>query len=149
MITDTQLILSDEQAVTGTDISENVYDTGPLASGNSGIILGSGTTLYAFVLLTETMDDTGDDSTVTVTFETSAAAGLTSATTHLTFDVFAATTAAGAVRYLPLPPTGSYLQYAGFRYTVANGDLSAGKFTAGITLEVPQWHINADGRNFA
>jgi hypothetical protein len=149
MITDDQLTFSDTQAVTATAISEDVYDTGPLATGNSGVDLGTGEPMFAYCKLDVAMTDSGSDSTVTVTIETSAAEGLTSATVLATFTTFAATSAAGTIYYVQLPPGATALQYVGARYTVAGGNLTTGSFTCGLTRDVPVWAAAAIGQDYA
>jgi len=151
MILDNELVLSDGQLVTASAISTDVYDTGPLASGNTGVALGSGAPLYVFVINNTDLDDTGDDSTATVTFESDSTANLaTSATVHVTLGTFAANAAAGQILYGTLPSTTNYERYVGFRFTVAGGNLDGDvSFTAGITRDIDAWIAYASGMNFA
>jgi len=117
-----------DQAITATAISTNVYDTGPLATGNAGIDWGVGMPLEFSVLCIVAMTDAGSDSTVTVTVETDDNAALTSATVIETFPVFAALAAIGARRRLTVNIGLAWERFIGLRFTVANGNLSTGSF---------------------
>lgn len=141
MYIDAQLLFSDEQAVTATANSTNVIDTGIARD------IGIGESLWLFILVTETMDDTGDDSTLTVTLVTDDNAALSSVATVQTLVVIPATTAAGTFYVFPLPAAvlAEYQQYIGLAYTTTGGDLSAGKFTAGIVKDIQHFTAFASG----
>lgn len=137
---------SDAQAVTATAISENVIDAQHVS--NTLKDLGAGEELYLVVVCTTAMTDAGSDSTVTVTLESDSAADLaTSATVHVTLPVFAALSAAGTQRVVAIPQSLLYERYLGVRYTVANGNLTTGSFTAFLTEEVPSWKAYATSHN--
>lgn len=129
---------SDAQAVTATAISENVIDAQHVS--NTLKDLGAGEELYLVVVCTTAMTDGSSDSTVTVTLESDSTANLaTSATVHVTLPAFAALSAAGTMRAVALPQSLLYERYLGVRYTVANGDLTTGSFSAFLTKSVPSW----------
>jgi hypothetical protein len=130
MITDNELYFSEEQAVTATADSESVVDLGVERD------IGRGENLFLVVQCTEAMTDAGSDSTVAVTLETDDNTGLTSAVVLDTVGTFAALSAAGTRFVRRLPPSDNYERYLGVRYTVANGNLTTGKFTAAIVKDV-------------
>jgi len=131
MIIDAQLQYSAAQAVTATAASTNSIDHGPLKN-NLGRNLGVGEELYLVITLVTAMTDAGSDSTVTVTLETDDNSAFSSATVTRTLGVFAALAAAGTRIVYKLAPGDINEQYSQLRYTVANGNLSTGAFTAQI-----------------
>lgn len=146
MYVDSQLELSDAQAVTSTAISANVIDlltTGAAASAtaigpNATINIGIGCPLWLVVQTRTACTDVGSDATLQVTLESDTAVGLASApVVHLNTGAlaFAAFSAAGT-RVLVAPlPSGSYKRYLGLRFTVASGPLTAGTFDAFLTTD--------------
>ena len=132
MFIDAQNLFSENQAVTATANSTNVIDLGVARD------IGNGEDLYLMLAVTETMDDTGDNSTLAVTLLTDDNASLSSPTTVRTLVTFAANTPAGTVYYYKLNPQNDVAleRYIGLTYTTANGDLSAGKFTAGLVAGI-------------
>lgn len=146
MIIDAQLTFSDAQAVTATANSTNVIDTGPLFAGNTGRNLGAGVRHpYIFITVDIAMTDASSDSTLAVALVTDDNAALSSATTIATLTTFAALTAAGTTFFAPLPVSNSYERYIALTFTPANGNLSTGSFTAGITLDPQAWVPTASG----
>jgi len=137
---------SDAQAVTASAISENVIDAQHVS--NTLKDLGAGEELYLVVVCTTAMTDGSSDSTVTVTLESDSTADLaTSATVHITLPVFAALSAAGTMRVVALPQSLLYERYLGVRYTVANGNLTTGSFSAFLTEEAPSWKAYVTSHN--
>lgn len=132
MILDQELLFSDSQAVTATANSTNVVDLEQVRD------IGAGETLKLFVTVTETMDDSGDDSTVAVSFVTDDNDTLTTPATIRSLVTFAANTAAGTTLFFDIEPENgvAFQRYIGLIYTLANGNLSAGKFSAGIVRDV-------------
>lgn len=141
MYLDAFLLFSDEQAVTATANSTNVVDTSVARD------IGIGEQLWLFILVTETMDDTGDDSTLTVALVTDDNAALSSPATIQTLVVIPATTAAGTFYVFPLPAAvlAEYQRYIGLTYTPTGGNLSAGKFKAGIVKDIQHFTAFASG----
>lgn len=148
MYVDTQLELSNSQAVTSTAISENVVDiltTGAAAAtlgtytvGNTLLDLGqSNKDLYLVVQTAVACTDTSSDATLTITLESDDNAGLSSPTVHYSSGALAfATYATAGTRVLTIRlPHGQYQRYVGLRYTVASGPLTAGAFDAFITTD--------------
>ena len=142
MILDAELMFSEDQAVTASAASTNYIDLGVARD------IGNGENLYLVLLVTETMDDAGDDSTLAVTLQTDDNTSFSSATTLETLTTFAALTAAGTVVYKRIDPA-SYERYIRLYYTTANGDLSAGKFTAFITKDIQKYADYASGYSIA
>lgn len=137
MLIDSSLQFSSSQAVTASAASDNIVDT--LKARNIGV----GEPLYLVVVCTEAMTDASSDSTVTPTLRTSATATAAAPAGDLngtintlaTLPTFAALSAAGTQYIIPLPPA-TYLRYLDVYYTVANGNLTTGKFTAFITHDI-------------
>ena len=139
MIIDQELVFSDEQVMTFTTSapSTNVIDLGPLASGNAGRNLGVGEELYIALTVDETFDDTGDNSTVTITLQTDSAEGFGSAVAVATLLTVPALAAVGT-KYLirvPIELLVPYGRYIRLLYASGNGDLSAGKMSAMIVKD--------------
>ena len=150
MILDSQLIFAWQQAVTGNAASVFNSAIQPNAQGvvdlTIGRNIGVGTDkLYLVVLCTTAMTDASSDSTITATLRTSAtitgAIGVNPAlsgtiTTVATFPAaFPALTKAGVSMVTTLDP-GTYLEYLDVYFTVANGNLTTGSFSAFITTNV-------------
>nr|BDD45119.1 hypothetical protein 8 [bacterium] len=140
MLMDQNLMFLDETAITGSAASDVV----PLDAARD---IGVGENLWLYIKVDETMDDAGDDSTVTFSLQTDDNDGFTSATTLRTFDTIPANTAAGTEYKYRLDPA-AYEEYLRLYATVANGDLSAGKFTAAIVKDVPAQTDYASGYSF-
>lgn len=158
---DSNLIFAWEQAVTAAAASAQYTTAAPYAAGvvDASIArnLGAGAhKLYLVVLCTAAMTDAGSDSTVTPSLRTSAtitgSMGSTPAlsgspATILTGTAFAALSAAGTMQVYVLPPSNSYLEYLDVYFTVANGSLSTGAFSAFITTDVDMQYSYAEGFN--
>lgn len=156
MYVDTQVELSDAQAVTSTAISSNVIDTLSTSVGaatltslspNTITDIGAGEDVYLVVSTQTTCTDTGSDATLTLTLETDSATGLGTSTVvastgALAFATFA--TAGTQVWLLKLPPF-DYKRYLGIRYTIAAGPLTAGAFDAYLTTSIQKNKIYKSG----
>lgn len=138
MILDKTTLFSENQAVTATAISENVIEF-PL---NGTVIyeaaavprdLGQGEELPLLIQVTEAF---ATATSVTVTLESSAAAGLTSPVVHWTSGAIPiATLIAGYKLPIRILPNGTMLRYLGLRYTIGGSSATAGKFTAALGTE--------------
>lgn len=146
MYVDTQLELSDAQAVTATAISTNVIDLLTTTTGaatldsklqpNSLVDVGDGEDIYLIVSTQTAATDTGSDATLTITLETDSAVGLGSSTVVASTAAlaFAAFSPAGTTLWILKLPPFDYKRYLGIRYTVASGPLTAGNFDAYLTI---------------
>lgn len=142
MFLDEQNLFSDQQAITATANSENVIDTSVVRDLGAGNGDAAGL-LRVFINVTETFDDTGDDSTVAVALVTDDNAALSSPATIRTLVTLAANTPAGTQLYFDIEPENgvAFQRYVGLVYTVANGNLSAGKITAGLVRNIQKSEI--------
>jgi hypothetical protein len=138
MILNLNETFSENQAVTATAISTNVIQmvTNGTVVGESAVIarnLGAGNELPILVQVTEAF---ATATSVTFSLESSAAAGLTSATVHWTSGaVPIATLIAGYKLPIRIVPDGTMLEYLGMRYTIGGSNATAGKVTAAIGTE--------------
>lgn len=140
MIFDTlQSTFSENQAVTATAISTNVMDLGtlgivPYESAAIAMNLGAGNEIPLLMQVTETFATL---TSLTVSLETSAAAGLTSATVLYSSGAIPVASLLAGFR-LPIRwmPDATLLRYIGLRYTVGGSNATAGKITAAFTMGV-------------
>lgn len=141
MILDKQLEFSSEQAVTASAASTNVIDLGVARD------IGVGEELYIRIGVTETMDDSGDDSTLTVSLQTDDNEAFNSASTVATLVVIPAVTAAGTEYFIkvPIATLNAFERYIRLYYTTTGGDLSAGKFDANIVKDIQKYTNYASG----
>lgn len=135
MILDSQNLFSDDQAVTGTAISENVLDLGVPGTpvkGNSALErdIGPGMPIPLLVQVTEDFDAL---TSLDITIEVSAAAGLTSPKVLSTTNLLLADLVAGKQLPVSVVPVDADLRYFGLRYTVNGSNPTVGKITASIT----------------
>ncbi len=135
MLLDSLLQFSDPQALTATAISENVIDLGPLGGATANLIrdIGAGEPLHLSILVTTTLDSSGEAATLTTTLESDSVVGLDdSATVHWTSgSIVEATLAAGywIAQGIIIPP-GAYERYLGLRYTVGTENFTSGAVKA-------------------
>lgn len=136
MIFSAQQLFSDDQAVTATAISENVIDLGVAGTPYDAAAalnqdVGKGAPIPVLIQVTE---DFATLTSLTITVEVSAAAGLTSPTVLATETIAVADLVAGKQTCLQVLPNCADLRYLGTRYTVAGPNATAGAITAGITM---------------
>jgi hypothetical protein len=127
MITDKDLICSQDQAITADAVSEHSVDLG--ASGRD---IGPGAMIEPFILVTAAFA-----TTVSIAFSliSSSAADLaTTPTKHSTVTVLVADLTLGATVKLPPVPAGVTKRYIGFDYDVSTS-ATAGTVTAGFTIQ--------------
>jgi hypothetical protein len=141
MIFDDDLKFSNQQAVTAAAASSNAVDAGPLYTGNTGRNLGLGKGWFVYLRVDQSFTDSGSDSSVTVTLETDDAVLFPSPATIATLMTLPALAAANSKYGVKMPPAAAvpYERYLRLKYTPNNGDLSAGKVTAGLILNMPNW----------
>lgn len=136
MILSAQQLFSDDQAITATAISENVIDLGVPGTPYGAVAalnqdVGKGASVPVLIQVTE---DFATLTSLTITVEVSAAAGLTSPKVLATETILVADLLAGKQTFMQVLPNGADLRYLGVRYTVTGTAATAGKITAGISM---------------
>jgi len=101
--------------------------------------IGNGRPVYGTVVCTEAMTDAGSDSTVTPKLQADNDEAFGSATDCDDFKVFPALSAVGTKRQITLDPTLVDEAYLRIYFTVANGNLTTGKFSAWISDSMDDW----------
>ena len=127
-------------AVTTSDISENVLDLGD-TTFNTLRNMGQGKPLYLVILVKDAVTRGAGAATVTFSLESDSTANLaTSATVHWTSSAIskANLTAGTVVARVALPVENTYERYLGVRYTVS-ATLDAGSFIAVIVDNPDAW----------
>ena len=130
MYVDSQLMLSDAQAVTASAASTNAVDLGP-----NGRQVAVGDPAYLFVTVDESFAAEGA-ATLTLAVQTSDASDFGTAVTLLTTQAYAkaSLTAGRTPIILALPQgLGRYLRLS---YTVATGPMTAGRISAVLATDV-------------
>lgn len=134
MILDAQNMFSDDQAITATAISENVLDLGvpgtPVKGSQLERDIGPGTKIPLLVQVTEDFDAL---TSLSISIEVSAAAGLTSAKVLATQSILLADLVAGKQLSIDCIPNDADLRYLGLRYTVVGTNPTVGKITASVS----------------
>ena len=136
MIFSAEQLLSDDQAITATAISENVIDLGVAGTPYGAVAalnddVGKGCPIPILIQVTS---DFNTLTSLTVTLETSAAAGLTSPVVLATESILLADLVAGKQTFMQYVPNGAELRYLGVRYTVVGTNPTLGNITSGITM---------------
>lgn len=145
-IMDAQNEFSTNQSITAAAASENIIDLGVARDVGVG-----SPDLYLVILVKETFDDSGDDSTLAVKVQTDDNEAFASPTDVATLVTIPALAAAGTqyVFHLPNGVLAAYQQYMRLYYTPGNGDLSAGKLDAFLTRDAHQYAQYASGWDIA
>ncbi len=133
---DYQNLYCENQAVTASAASVTPGSVGYLDHGIARDLGVGEPALHLVVLATVAFTDSGSDSTVTASLQTDSDPAFGTVVTTHTFTVFAALTAAGIRRTLKLGPDHLNNRYSRVYFTVANGSLTTGSFTAFITAEL-------------
>lgn len=138
-ILDLNLLLSENQAITATAISTNVIEWPLMGTvpGESAALtprnLGEGIDLPILVQVTE---DFATLTSLTITFETSAAANLGSSTVLYSSPAIpVASLVAGYKLPIRWMPDATMLRYFGLRYTVGGSNATTGRITASVGSE--------------
>ncbi len=138
MILDAALLFDNNVAHLTTEAGTDYIDFGAIRN------MGVGEPLYFFIVVTTAFTDSGSDSTMTITLETDDNTSFSSATTAQTIGTFSALSAIGTRLVARLQPDKINERYLRVKYTVANGDLSTGKFTAGLVKDIQAFTAYAD-----
>lgn len=143
MYVDALLLLSDAQAVTTSAASEDYLDVGAVRN------LGVGEPIYVVVSVDTAMADSGSDATVDVDLYGDSTTSFTPDGSQRLFRIPAAS-AAGSVFYAQIAPDfASNYRYLELYYTVNNGPLTAGAFTAFITHDIAKFVAYAKNYNIS
>ena len=137
-----------DQAVTAAALSDDWMSSQPMLAGNGGVDWGNGEPLHFIVRVTETMDDTGDDSSIRATLESDSVATMDSTPTVHASITIPALTAAGTEFSVQLPVGVNYEDILRARFAPSGGDLSAGKFSARLGRAVAAVKQHASGYNW-
>ncbi len=136
MIFSLNQLFSDNQAIIADAISTNVVDLGvpgtpfdAAAALNQDV--GKGAAIPILVQVTEAFNTL---TSLIITLEVSAAAGLTSPKVLATEDILLADLIVGKQMFNMVVPTGADLRFLGIRYDVVGTDPTLGKITAGVTM---------------
>lgn len=138
MIFSAQQLFSDDQAITATAISTNVIDLGLADTPYGGAAalkqdIGKGNKIPLLVQVTEAFNTL---TSLTITVEASAAAGLTSPDVLYTEVITLANLTVGKTIAIDVVPNNATKRYMGIRYTVTGTNPTLGKVTAGIVAGV-------------
>lgn len=139
MYIDDQNLFDDNAQHLTTEASTNLIDLGQARD------IGTGETIYFVIQVDTAFTDSSSNSTMTITLETDDNASFSSATTAQTIGTFAALSAAGTRLVARLQPSAINERYLRVKYTVANGDLSTGKFTAFLTHNIDSYTSYPNG----
>ncbi len=136
MILSENSIFSDDQVITATAISTNVIDLGVAGTpyGAAAALnqdIGKGAMVPVLVQVTEAFNTL---TSLTITIEVSAAAGLTTPQVLATETILLADLVVGKQMFNQVIPNGADLRYLGVRYTVTGTNPTLGKITAGISM---------------
>ena len=138
MILDAALLFDNNVQHLTTEAGTDYIDFG------SNRNMGVGEQLYFFAIVTVAFTDASSNSTMTLSLETDDNTAFSSATTAQTIGTFAALAAIGTRLVSRLDVDKINERYLRLKYTVANGDLSTGKFTAGLVKDVQAFTAYAD-----
>jgi len=139
MFLDAQNQFDDNAAHLTTEASDNLIDLGGARD------LGVGEEIYFVIQVDTAFTDASSNSTMTITLETDDNAAFSSATTGQTIGTFAALAVAGTRLVAKLQPEVINERFLRVKYTVANGNLSTGKFTAFLTKDLQAYTSYPDG----
>jgi hypothetical protein len=137
MITDALLKFSAAQAVTASAASTDYLDLGVARD------FGAGERLFVLITVDVAMTDLGSDSTVAVALQYDSTTSFTPDASQ-TLVTIPAATAAGVSYAIPVSFQSTPYRYAQIYYTVANGNLSTGSFTAQIIKDADLQYNYAD-----
>lgn len=136
MILSANQLFSDDQVITATAISTNVIDLGvpgtPFdAAAPVNQDIGKGAKIPILVQVTEAFNTL---TSLTITLEVSAAAGLTSPVVLAEETILLADLIVGKQMFNQVLPDGADLRFLGVRYTVTGTPPTLGAITAGVTM---------------
>lgn len=139
MFLDAALYFDNDVQILTTGASADYVDLGQNRN------IGVGEDLYFVSIVSVAFTDASSNSTMTLTIEGDDSAGFGSAVTLQTIGTFAALSAIGTRLAAKLQPDVYTKRYIRVKYTVANGDLSTGKFKSFIVKDLQAFTAYADG----
>jgi hypothetical protein len=140
MILDAALMFDNDVAHLTTDAGTDYIDLGAVRD------LGVGEPLYVVAIVTTAFTDSGSTSTQSLTIETDDNTSFsTPALARITLGTFAALAPVGTRLVKRLSPEDITQRYMRVYYTVANGDLTTGKFKVFLTKDIQAYTSYADG----
>jgi hypothetical protein len=138
MILDSQLLFDANVEHLTTEASDDYIDIGVARD------MGVGENLFFFSVVKTAFTDGASNSTMALTIEKDSDSAFGSVATAQTIGTFAALSAIGTRLLARLQPEAVNSRYLRTKYTVANGDLSTGKFTTGLAHNIQAWTAYAD-----
>ena len=137
MFIDKQLEFSSAQAVTASALSTNVLDLGPITKASKRNI-GAGRPLFVVIRVDTTATAAGAG-TVNFQLVTDTAVGGSYSTVIADSGSYgkAVLTAGRELIIIPIPD--GALKYLALNYLVGTGPLTAGAFSAAVTLDAQRW----------
>lgn len=139
--------------------AQNLYDSAAAhltTGGSTNVIdhkvagdLGVGENLYLVVIVTTAFTDSGSDSTMAVSLDTDNDVAFGSVDNSQVVGTFPALSAVGARLVARVQPEKITSRYSRVSYTVANGNLTTGAFTAFLTHDIDAIKYYANGYNIA
>lgn len=136
---DSLLLLDDNSEHLTTGASTNSIDLGENRD------LGAGEDLYAVIIVDTAFTDSGSDSTMAITLETDDNSAFSSPATAQTLGTFPALSAVNSKFIVKLQPDVITERILRGKYTVANGNLTTGKFTFFLTKDIDNYKSFPDG----
>lgn len=146
MMLDTQELFSNNQLITSTAISTNVYDTNPVAGPNALQNIGTNGDIYLVVQTNAAFTASGS-ATLNITLESDSTDNLgTAPVVHYSSGALALAALTANTRVLAVRlPEAAYKRYVGLRYTVATGPMTGGGVDAFFTTDVNATRDYASG----
>ena len=138
MYVDASLLFSDAQALTASAASTSYLDQGVARD------LGAGKPLFVVIIVDVALTDGSNDSTVTVSLYGDTTTSFTPDGSQ-TLVVIPALAAVGSKYVIPIAPELTKYRYLELYYTMTNGDLTTGSFTAFITTDPQLDAVYPDG----
>jgi hypothetical protein len=145
MYLDQQTEFASAQAVTASAISQNVLDLFAASGGGTNLSqnarqdIGAGESPHLLVRTLTAATDVGNDATLTVTLEHADDAALSVNATPVWSSgpiPFASFSPAGSTLVAARLPNANYRRYLGVRFTVLNGPLTGGTFSAALVNDL-------------
>ena len=137
---DANLTFSKEQEVLSPLLSTNIINLGAARDVGTGA-----RQLYLYSYVTTAFTDSGNNSNMTVIFQTDSLEAFNSATNSITCGVFATNAAVGTkIGPIAIGPSKADEQWAGVYYDVGNGNFTTAKVTTFLSYDPHVWSARPD-----